>query len=362
MQPAPVVHSLAATAFAGQAARLTHTEAYGVVELNAWEADAARRLKAAHPGLRVLMYKDASSTRSYASHGGVDDAVLPTGVGYAAAQAHPSWFLTDTTGARMEWPWAGHWWMDLAEPGYQAAWLAGVRADLAGGPWDGVVIDNVMASPEWYLQGRTIAKYRTKDAYAAATGSFLAAVGPALKADGRLVLGNISDASPETWDRWTALLSGGNHEHSFLWNDGTRYGGADWLGRVQEIERTEAAGRIHTATSSIAAGDASAAAWVRASWLMAWDGGASGSLQAVELKDRDDPFDAVVATDLGQPLGRRTAVGAAFRRDFTAGTALVNPSSSPVTVALGRTMVDAAGARVTSVVLAPLTGALLRTV
>lgn len=352
--------TLGTVAFSGQGGRLAHASAYSVVELNAWEADTARALKAANPALKVLVYKDMTSTRSYAVTNGKDDALLPTGVGYVAAQANPAWFLKDTTGARMEWPWGGHWWMDVADKGYQAAWTANVQRELAAGPWDGVVIDNVMASPEWYLEGRTIAAYPTKAAYAAATESFLTAVAPALKATGKMVLGNISDASPSTWDRWVQLMDGGNHEHSFLWNNGARYGGGDWISRVEEIERTARAGRVHTATSSYAKADKSTATWVRASWLMAWDGGTSGSLQFVDSKDGEEAYDATVATDLGAPAGPRTAVGGAWKRDFAGGTAVVNPSTSPVTVALGRSLTTLDGATVTSVTLAPLTGALLK--
>ncbi len=334
---------------AARSARFTHVGDYAYVQLNAAETDRARALKAAHPGLKVLVYKDMSSTRSYAVQNGKDDAKLPTGVGFAdAAATHPEWFLKDTTGARMEWPWDGHWWMDVADPAYQARWLQNVRAELAAGPWDGVIIDNVMASPEWYLEGRTIAKYPTKATYSAATESFLRAVAPQLVSTGKLVLGNISDASPATWDRWTALLSGANHEHSFSWSGGELYGGASWLERVQEIERTQRAGRIHTATSSATSTDLRALTYLRASWLLAWDGGASGSAQMVALSDRRDPWNDVVGQDLGQPVTARTAVGGAWKRDFTGGTAVVNPGTTSVTVPVGPGLRDRNGTPVTA--------------
>jgi hypothetical protein len=352
---------LGAVAFRGEVGSFSRVGAYRYLELNAWEADRAVALKAQYPGLRVLVYKDMSSTRSYAVRNGVDDAELPAGVGFVEASSHPEWFLKDTTGARMEWPYGGHWWMDVADPGYQQRWLANVKADLAAGPWDGVVIDNVMASPEWYLGGRTIAKYPTKAAYEAATESFLKAVGPQLTATGKLAIGNISDAWPATWDRWTALLSGGNHEHSFSWNNGVLYGGNDWLARVEEIERTQRAGRIHSATSEATSTDVRALTYIRASWLMAWDGGASGSVQLVSLKDRTDPWNDVAATDLGLPVGPRRLVGGAWRRDFTGGTSLVNPTSSTLTVALETPQTDArTGRRLDEVRLPPHSAALLR--
>src|SRR5207245_9475344 len=53
---------------------------YGLVILNAWDYRQIPALKAANPGIKVLVYKDMSSTRSYDCSGGQDDALLPTGV------------------------------------------------------------------------------------------------------------------------------------------------------------------------------------------------------------------------------------------------------------------------------------------
>src|SRR5688500_3911615 len=52
------------------------------IVLNAWEGALIPKLKAANPAVQVFVYKDLSSTRSYACRDGVDDAQLPTGVGY----------------------------------------------------------------------------------------------------------------------------------------------------------------------------------------------------------------------------------------------------------------------------------------
>src|SRR5687768_14935336 len=131
----------------------TNASRYGVVVMNAWEAHRIPALKAANPGIKVLVYKDMSSTRSYAVRNGVDDAKLPTGVGYAFAErTNPGWFLTDAAGARIEWTgYSGHWWMNVGDVSYQNAWLANVSAELASGGWDGVLIDNAMRSMQWYL-------------------------------------------------------------------------------------------------------------------------------------------------------------------------------------------------------------------
>ena len=76
---------------------------YSYVVLHSWQAGLIPQLKSASPGLKVLVYKDAAASLSYACHGGVDDPKLPAGVGYCWSDANrPDWFLKDTTGARIE--------------------------------------------------------------------------------------------------------------------------------------------------------------------------------------------------------------------------------------------------------------------
>src|SRR5580765_8798431 len=55
---------------------------YTYVILHSWEADRIAQLKSSNPNLKALEYKDASLTASYSCKNGVDDALIPTGVGY----------------------------------------------------------------------------------------------------------------------------------------------------------------------------------------------------------------------------------------------------------------------------------------
>ena len=163
---------------------------YSYVVLHSWQAGLIPQLKSASPGLKVLVYKDAAASLSYACHDGVDDAKLPAGVGYCWSNANrPDWLLRDTTGARIEFcDFAGAWQMDVGDAAYQQTWLANVLADLRSAPWDGVMLDDVNESETWHLCGRTIARYPTPAAYTAANESFLGTVGPALLGSLGLVL------------------------------------------------------------------------------------------------------------------------------------------------------------------------------
>ena len=117
---------------------------YGYVILNSWDAPLLPALKAATPGLKALVYKNLSFTSASACSNGVDQARLPTGVGYCDANAnHPDWFLTDPTGARINSaPYPQSWMMDVGNPAYQSKWLSNVLADVRAGGWDGVFMDD----------------------------------------------------------------------------------------------------------------------------------------------------------------------------------------------------------------------------
>jgi hypothetical protein len=65
--------------------------------------------------------------------------------------------------------------------------------------------------------------------------------------------------------------------------------------------------------------------------------------------------------DLGASPRPYYAIGASlYRRDFTAGTVVVNASRATQTVRLGAVYLDESGARVTTVTLGPTRAAILR--
>ena len=193
---------------------------YGYVILNSWDAPLLPALKAANPGLKALVYKNLSFTDSYGCSNGVDQARLSTGVGYCDADHnHPDWFLTDSSGGRLNsyyFPDARM--MDVGSSAYQSKWLSNVLADLRAGGWAGVFMDDTNTDMSWHLHGRTIAKYPTSASWRAATRSMLAAVGPALRSAGLLAMPNLYipwagdyDAQA-TWSDWLQFTSGGVQE------------------------------------------------------------------------------------------------------------------------------------------------------
>ncbi|HKD34841.1 MAG TPA: putative glycoside hydrolase [Gaiellaceae bacterium] len=344
---------------------------YKYVILNSWDAPMLPALKAQNPGLKALVYKNLSFTVSYECHNGQDQQYLSTGVGYCDAdQHHPDWFVTDASGNRLNsagYPQA--WIMDVGNPAYQATWLQSVLADAHAGGWDGVFIDDADADMGWHLDGRTMARYPTAASWRAATRSMLASVGPALTSAGFLAVPNFytpwssSYDAEATWRDWLQFVSGGSQEYYSKWGYGSSgwFSGNDWTFRQGFQAATEQAGKIFLGITYAPSGDTRTMTWARANFLL-FDNPANQGALVYEFSDPEaqDPYSPVWAEDVGTPSGDRFQVGSAWRRNYSRGTVVVNPTSATVTVQLGGTYYQDDGTAVSSVTLGPTTGAILR--
>jgi hypothetical protein len=339
---------------------------YDYVVLQAWEYARIPALKAANPNIKVLVYKNLPSTSSNATTNGIDNALLPAGVGYAVANAnHPDWFLLDTNGQRIQWSdYPGNWQMDPGNAGYQNEWLTNVRSELQRNGWDGVMLDDTTTGENeaWHIGSRVMAKYPTAASYTAATRSFLANVCPALRSAGFLALPNIGSTTPAIWTDWVTLCSGAVQEYWTKWgyNNDQQFSGADWDARQQFLSLTEQANRIFLGVTYAPMSDVRSMRYARASFLLDWDGGPS-ALAFGPNPDSQDPYSPEWSVNIGQPLGARYKVGNAWRRDYSGGTVLVDPSPSAAqTVSLGSEYSLPDGSKVSSVTLQAVSGLVLR--
>jgi hypothetical protein len=153
------------------------------VVLQAWDGERAAQLKAANPGLVVLMYQNASAMTKGAGPKGV----YSSGVGYEQADtAHPDWFLKDTAGKRIvegSYDWV--YMADLGNAAYQDAWATTVIERLQSGPWDGVFMDDVNTTAMYHTDPSKIAQYPNDAAYQAATRSMRRRSAPARRGQAR---------------------------------------------------------------------------------------------------------------------------------------------------------------------------------
>ncbi|SMD20992.1 putative glycoside hydrolase family 15 protein [Lentzea albidocapillata] len=185
-------------------------KSYDVVVLNAWETAAMRKLHELNPKVKVLVYKDFSSTRNYsgAVEGDRDARYLPTGIGYHAAErTQPGWFAISTLGQRIEWDgYPKHWQMTVWDPAYQKAWADAVVGEVLREGWDGVLADNDFSSLKYYSSA-VIAG--TADAAGSdrllrdGLDAMLQLTGDALEKSGKMLIPNVSE-SQLTPGRWSA--------------------------------------------------------------------------------------------------------------------------------------------------------------
>ena len=97
----------------------------------------------------------------------------------------------------------------------------------------------------------------------------------------------------------------------------------------------------------------------RASFLLVWNGKGGGFLW--QCNDGTDPWNPAWTTDIGTPLAARYTVGVGLRRDYTTGTALVNPNPfSAQTYNLGASYITPSGSTLTTVTLQPITAMVLK--
>lgn len=353
---------IAALRICSRAAPLLPASGHRYVILQAWEYRLMRAIKRRSPATTVLVYKDMASTRDDAQRADV----LPAGVGYRYANAHhPEWFLKDTSGRRVAWAsWPHAWQMDVGSSSYQRAWAGNVGSELRRRGWDGVFVDGIARTMQypWYLDGRVLAKYPGPDDYAQATTGFLRRVGPALRRRHLLVVGNINDATLPLWRQWTGYLSGASKEWWTKAGRGRGEGvltGADWAFQMRLLRTAQARSKIFVAITYGPVDDVAAMEYARASFLLF----ERGRRSAFTFSTGCGPEPAVRywRESVGAPVGRPARTHGIWRRRFTRGLVVVNPSPTlTVTAGLDGTYVKPDGSVAAAVALPPHTGLVLR--
>jgi hypothetical protein len=125
------------------------------------------------------------------------------------------------------------------------------------------------------------------------------------------------------------------------------------------LRAAQARHKIFLAFTYGPADDAAAMDYARASFLLFARGGRSAFGYAPPCSS--EPPSPLWRTDVGAPAGPASQVSGVWRRNFTGGVAVVNPSASAtVTLPLGGVYLDPNGSVVTSLLLPPHTGFTLR--
>jgi chitodextrinase len=341
------------------------------VVLNAWDYPDIPKFKAINPDITMLVYKDLSSTVDYGCTDGVDLGELPTGVGYCyAAQNHPEWFLTDSSGTDLHYAgYQGTWQMDVGNPDYQQAWIGNVLSDATANGWDGIAVDNALVACDAYHADVCPAGYPSDQSIQAAYLSFLSAVHSAAHARGLEVMGNLAGARthPGVWNSYLDQLDGGFDEF-WLVNDTTSqlpdYGDPSigWKAQLDEIAYAEQRGKSVAVQPHSDESDPVGFYYALASYFLVNQGGAAISEPAANGYQDPGPWRDAYTWDLGVPQGGYYSTSAGvYRRDFSCGAVAVDANATgTTTVDLGAPYLDENSATVSSVTLAATTGTVLR--
>ncbi|MFL5825516.1 MAG: putative glycoside hydrolase [Thermoleophilaceae bacterium] len=296
-----------------------------------WKTDVAKKLKAANPALKILMYKDASLMSS-SSVGGT----YSSGVGQPEAdKAHPDWFLLTKAGQRFtSWSYSWLWAADIGNAGYQNQFASNVIAELKAHPeFDGVYLDDMNASIRHHHNPSDVMQYPNDTAYSGAMRSFVQTVSPKVHAAGKLVFANMGGTwaeYPDFNDEVLNYIDGGNDEFFLSWPGGSMQPQSMWDRMRVSIQRAEAGGKWFLGSAAGASSDDAKSArimrYAYATTLLFGNGHTSFSL-AKNYTDESwyDEFDY----SLGKPLGdAQQQSSGIWTRDFENGTVAVNPSSS----------------------------------
>jgi hypothetical protein len=306
------------------------------IVLQPWEAKHAAELKAANPDLTVLAYQDLSAMAQSIGPGGLSSS----GINYAEANsAHPDWFLLNTSGNRIsESGYSWLWMADTANLGYQQQWTSNVLKVLSSGPWDGVMMDDTNTTARYYTDPSSITKYPTDAAYQSAIRSILAYAGPRIQAAGKLAIPNMGSWSeyPEVVKEWLQYVSGGMDEMFVKWSTtpGQGYRGAsEWQTQLDEIASTEAMGKQFLAITHVEPGDTQA---VRYGWASALLGANGHTVFFAAYDYTGETWSSEYEVPLGAPTSVATKIaGGAWKRTFTGGLVVVNPTTTAVSVSFG---------------------------
>lgn len=328
---------------------------YRVAMIQPWELEVAAELKERRPDMTVLAYKCLSSARDYEP-----GPLFSSGVSYAQAQEH-DWFAHRLDGSRIPWSgYDGHWQLRPWSESYRARWTQNVVAEIASGPFDGVMADNDVFD-DYYGLGLPLADVADIQDIRAGLGSLVAAAGRALNGEGKILVPNIAESRREP-GRWAAHAAyGGGFDECWLgWRHDRLF---DPITAQAQISQADGPGISILRVPSDGDDDHPNVDYgLAAFWVF---GGGQGAYAATghdeySLTQHRDAFD----WDLGAPLGPAKQTRHVWSRHFEAGWAAVNLNESGTAARRMRIkpgLIDKAGRSMPrSLQLAPTRGVMLR--
>ena len=387
------VPAIAAIRLGGENYAQTHLPQYETVFLGPGRLADLSYIKQQGPGTRVLQWNDVGFL--YKTCANPTGPTCPTAVSFNEALAHdqanPSdpWILRDAAGNPIGF--RGFPNEVYANPGSASYQLRArtnmLRSLTASTPrWDGVNLDNVERNFYNSAGKRSTAprprrSIRRTRAGTVAARSLFASVGSYLRQQGFYLAANAAVAGDATgeetqlwWSDLASAFDGYTQEYfeqhgfdfSLAYNGNTS--ASDFNDRLRFVDIAQALGKdffggMHYDLLCSAGPSCTmynAMMYGEAAFKLKWDG--SGGGYRMQQTGSIDPWNAAWTQNIGTPSGAMYAVSTGWRRDYTAGTVIVNPnapSAGPITFNLGANYTDPNGKHVTSVTLQPVRAMIL---
>jgi hypothetical protein len=321
-------------------------------------------MKAVNPNVKLFAYQNGMFSQAK------DCSTFPA-----------SWYLYDARGAKVQAAKTGNCLMNpmSTQTAFGAAgWTQYVEQQCASALADpntsGCFLDQMNAAPmgSGFVNGAPIDPRTNQPFTNTAYMQMVAAHGQAVASKlGAPVVGNAYDSAPRYYGIPTSIVNQASGivvdeaEHWFG-NDITQADNtAAWQQAVQMEIDAQAAG--HGTILNVDAPGPNPEQWrsyMAASYLLGNNGGAWLEFAPNGTTAPFDSLSPLYNLPVGTPTETYSkvqgyAVGGYYRRDYTHGMVLANPSGSSVTVNLGGTYVDVTGQQMTSITLAAWSGAVL---
>lgn len=259
---------------------------------------------------------------------------LNYGVDYATAKAN-GWLLVNAVGVPLRnFGYPANYIGDVGHDGYREAWFDHVSSLLGARQPSGVYVDDVLGDPQLLIGGGYPAKYPTREAWQAAMAGFVQYVGDRLRALGWYVMVNATAFTPNDPASntpandvvWWQLI--GRHVSALqreYWQQDpgnvdqvfTSDTAKGWLGQWAAWQALPGVARaLGCDFHALSYGSAATLDYIRASFLLTWDGHAG----AVIAASATTPLNTLV---LGQPLGAAVNTNDVWTREFDHGRVTV---------------------------------------
>jgi hypothetical protein len=343
------------------------TRQYSYVVVGPSEVDRVKRFR----GL-ALIYKAAMSLDTQCA----SSDKCPTGVTYREAISN-GWVLKSSSGREIA---RGVDRLgDVGHRGFQNRWLKNVSKFLRVHHARGVFIDEASANVDLWTHGVFPAKYPANQDWEDAMARFISYVGPRLKKQGFYVLLSTlkyiaGDPSTEDgtldvkwWHRIGKDVSGlcrewwqqnPNPPYGPYTNNPGKWTG-HWPGWLRLATAAQSMRRDFFGIQWGNSSDLPLLRYGRASFLLVWNG--RGGAYLFAARDRVGPTSTDWAVDVGQPRGRRQKVGVGWKRKFSRGIVVLNPSeATSQRFALGGRYQLPGAEPVTAVTVPPVSALILR--